>query len=257
MSEPVAAHDEPQAVAPAARSDQDDDASDDGRREVYVAALTLGFTVGLFGVVFGVAAVASGASVGQACVLSLLVFTGASQLSLASEIGSGAGGAAALGGAVLLAARNTVYGLTMSRVIHGPLATRLVAAQLTIDESTAVATAQPTAPRQRLGFWLTGTSVYVFWNLATLVGALAGSAIDVETFGLDIAIPAGFVFMVWPHLQTHRGALAGLIGATICLALVPFVPAGVPVLGAALAILIGLPPDPAARSTVDAPGVMP
>lgn len=219
------------------------DVADDGRRDVFVAAATLGLTVGLFGAVFGVASVAAGASVAQTCVLSLLVFTGASQFSLASEIGSGAGGAAALGGAVLLAARNTVYGLTMSRRIGGPLGQRLVAAQLTIDESTAVATAQPTPERQRLGFWITGITVYLFWNLFTLFGALAGSSIDVATYGLDIAIPAGFVYMVWPHLQTRRGLLAALLGAAICLALVPAAPPGVPVLGAALAVLIGLRPD--------------
>lgn len=212
-----------------------------GRREVFVAALTLGFTVGLFGVVFGVAAVAAGATVTQACVMSLLVFTGASQFSLVSEIGAGAGGPAALGGAVLLAARNTVYGLTMSRVLRGSLATRLLAAQLTIDESTAVATAQPDAALRRLGFWVTGISVYVFWNVATLVGAIAGSAVDVEALGLDIAIPAGFTYMVWPHLRTRRGAIAGALGAVICVALIPFVPAGIPVLGAALAILVGVP----------------
>lgn len=216
-----------------------DDAA--GRREVVVAALTLGFTVGLFGIVFGVAAVAAGATVAQACVMSLLVFTGASQFSLVSEVGAGAGGAAALGGAVLLAARNTVYGLTMSRVLRGSLATRLLAAQLTIDESTAVATAQPNPELRRLGFWVTGVSVYAFWNVATLIGALAGSSVDVEALGLDIAIPAGFTYMVWPHLRTRRGARAGLIGAAICLALIPFVPAGIPVLGAALAILIGIP----------------
>lgn len=212
-----------------------------GRREVFVAALTLGFTVGLFGAVFGVAAVAAGASVAQACVLSLLVFTGASQFSLASEVGAGASGAAALGGAVLLASRNTVYGLTMARVLRGSLARRLLAAQLTIDETTAVATAQPNDGLRRLGFWMTGVSVYVCWNAATLLGALAGSSLDVEALGLDIAIPAGFTYMVWPHLRTARGARAGLAGAIICLALIPFVPAGVPVLGAALAILVGLP----------------
>jgi 4-azaleucine resistance transporter AzlC len=216
------------------------------RREIATAALTLGAAVGLFGVVFGVGTVSAGGTVLQACVMSLLVFTGASQFSFVSEVGAGSTGASALGGAVLLAARNTVYGLAMSRLIGGSLGRRMVAAHLTIDESTAMATAQPTADTRRLGFWVTGVTVFVCWNVSTLIGAFVGSSIDIQKWGLDVAFPAGFVAMVMPHLRTRRGLLAGLVGALICLALVPFTPAGVPVLGAATAVLIGLAPEPEA-----------
>ena len=122
------------------------------RREIATASLTLAGAVGVFGVVFGVGFVAVGGSVLQACVMSLLVFTGASQFSAVSVIGSGGAAAAALGGASILAARNAVYGLAMSRMIGGSLGRRLVAAQLTIDESTAMATAQdrPVRPPLRL-----------------------------------------------------------------------------------------------------------
>ena len=106
------------------------------------ASATLGAVVGVFGVAFGVGAVSAGGSVAQACAMSLLVFTGASQFSAVSVIAAGGTTAAALGGAMLLAARNGVYGLAMSRILGGSLAARLVAAQLTIDESTAMATAQ-------------------------------------------------------------------------------------------------------------------
>lgn len=211
------------------------------RREIVSAVLTLSAAVGLTGVVFGVGCVAAGASVAQTCVMSLLVFTGASQFSLVSEVASGSTGAAALGGAVLLSARNTVYGLAMSRVVTGSLGRRLIGAQLTIDESTAVAAAQPEPSARRLAFWLTGGAIYLFWNVATLIGALAGSGVDIETWGLDVAFPAAFVAMVAPHLRTRRGQQAALLGAAICLVLIPFTPAGVPVLGAAAAILVGLP----------------
>ncbi|MGZ7022495.1 MAG: AzlC family ABC transporter permease, partial [Ilumatobacteraceae bacterium] len=152
-------------------------------RPVVWASLTLGSAVGVFGFVFGVAAVSAGASVLQACAMSLLVFTGASQFSAVGVIAAGGSTASALGGALLLAARNGVYGLAMSRRLTGPLGRRLIAAQLTIDESTAMSAAQPDADAQRAAFWITGISVYVFWNLATLLGALVGSAIDPTTFG--------------------------------------------------------------------------
>ena len=210
-------------------------------RPVITASLTLALAVGVFAVSFGVGAVSAGASVAQTCAMSLLVFTGASQFSAVSVIGSGGSTASALGGALLLAARNGVYGLTMSRRLDGPLARRLVAAQLTIDESTAMSAAQSEPDEQRAAFWITGLSLYFFWNVGTLLGALAGSAINPETFGLDAAFPAAYVAMLWPLLRDPRGRLAALLGAVICLVLIPFVPVGIPILCASLAMLVGVP----------------
>jgi predicted branched-subunit amino acid permease len=141
---------------------------------------------------------------------------------------------------MLLAARNGVYGLTLARDLDGSLGRRLVAAQLTIDESTAMASAQDDPDARRAAFWITGCAVFVCWNLGTLIGALAGEAIDPETYGLDAAFPAGFVAMLAPHLRTPMGRAVGIVGALICLALVPFAPIGVPILCASAAVLIGL-----------------
>jgi 4-azaleucine resistance transporter AzlC len=210
-------------------------------RPVATASLTLALAVGVFAISFGVGAVSAGASVAQTCVMSLLVFTGASQFSAVSVIGSGGSTGSALGGALLLAARNGVYGLTMARRLDGSLGRRLVAAQLTVDESTAMAAAQPDLDRQRAAFWITGLSQYVSWNIGTLLGALAGSAIDPKTFGLDAAFPAAYVAMLWPLLRDGRGRLAAACGAVICVALIPFVPVGIPILCAALAVLVGVP----------------
>jgi 4-azaleucine resistance transporter AzlC len=210
--------------------------------------MALGAAVGVFGISFGVGAVSAGASVMQACAMSLLVFTGASQFSAVSVIGAGGTTASALAGALVLAARNGAYSLTMGRRLPGRLGARLVAAQLTLDESTAMAVAQPEPAAQRAAFWITGVSVYVFWNAGTLIGALIGTSVDPKTFGLDAAFPAGFVAMVWPLLRDPRGRLAAALGATICLVLVPITPIGVPILCASLAVLVGVP-RPAAVAT--------
>lgn len=217
---------------------------DPALRPVVVASITLGAAVGVFAVSFGVGAVSAGASVAQTCAMSLLVFTGASQFSAVSVAGAGGSLASALGGALVLAARNGVYGLTMGRRIPGRLGTRLVAAQLTIDESTAMSVAQDDPAAQRAAFWITGASVYVFWNLGTLLGALAGTAIDPQRFGLDAAFPAGFVAMMAPLLRTRRGRWAACLGAAICLVLIPITPVGVPILCASAAVLIGIPAEP-------------
>jgi 4-azaleucine resistance transporter AzlC len=228
------------------------------RRDVASASLTLGVAVGVFGFVFGVGAVAAGGSVVQACVMSLLVFTGASQFSAVSVVAAGGTTSAALGGAMVLAARNAVYGLAMSRVVSGSLARRAVAAQLTIDESTAMASVQPDPVAKQHAFWITGVTVYLCWNTATLVGALVGSAIDPATYGLDVAFPAGFVAMVAPHLRHRLGLIAGLLGGTICLVLIPFTAVGVPILCASAAVLVGIPtPDAAHPEDLPDETVMP
>ncbi len=212
-------------------------------RPVATASAAVGVVVGAFGVVFGVTAVSAGGSVLQACVMSLLVFTGASQFSAASIVAAGGTTSSALSTSMLLAARNGVYGLTMARVLGGPLTRRLAAAQLVIDETTAMATAQVTRREQATAFWVTGLCVYAFWNLGTLAGALVGSSIDIERWGLDAALPAGFVAMVAPQYRTRNGRLAGLIGALVCLVTIPFVPVGLSILCASVAVLVGLRPE--------------
>ncbi len=222
-----------------------------GMRPVIRASITLGFAVGVFAISFGVAAVAAGASGAQACVMSLLVFTGASQFSAVSVIAGGGSVGSAVGGALLLSARNGVYGLAMSQHAGGSLPSRLVAAQLTIDESTAMALAQEDEPSRRAAFWITGLSVYLFWNLGTLLGVLLGNAVDLKRFGLDAALPAAFVAMVWPHLQSRIGRISAGLGGLICLGLIPFVPVGVPILCASLAVLVGVPAPRAATPDVE------
>jgi 4-azaleucine resistance transporter AzlC len=209
-------------------------------RPVVTASLTIGVAVGVFAIAFGVGAVSAGGTVLQACVMSLLVFTGASQFSAVSVVDSGGSTASALASAMLLAARNGVYGLTMSRDLDGSLGRRLVAAHLTIDETTAMARAQNEPDARRAAFWITGCAIFVFWNLGTLIGALAGEAINPETYGLDAAFPAAFVAMLAPHLRTRIGRVVALLGALICLVLVPFAPIGVPILCASAAALLGL-----------------
>jgi predicted branched-subunit amino acid permease len=209
-------------------------------RPVVTASVTLGAAVGVFAVTFGVGAVAAGASVWQTCVMSLLVFTGASQFSAVSVVASGGTTAAAFGGAMVLAARNGVYGLTLARCLDWSLGRRLLAAQVVVDETTAMATAQRDRAAQRLAFWVTGVTIYTCWNVGTFVGAVAGSAIDPLDFGLDAAFPAGYVAMVAPHLRRRRGLAAGAIGAATCLVTIPVRPVGLPIMCAALAVLIGV-----------------
>src|SRR5258708_31031823 len=132
----------------------------------------LGLAVGTSGLAFGAAAVGSGLSAWQACALSLLAFTGASQFALAAAVASGGSLVAGTAGAILLGSRNTLYGLRLADIMRVRGGRRLLAAHGVIDESTAVALAQPDPGAARAGFLATFASLYPAWNLATLAGAL-------------------------------------------------------------------------------------
>lgn len=212
-------------------------------RRFISASLMIGVAFIIFGLSFGVLAVSAGASVLQSCVMSLLIFTGASQMSAVSVIATGGSAASAFGGAVLLSGRNAVYGLALAPVLRGSsLPARLLGAQWVIDETTAVVSAETDPATRRTAFWISGAILYSSWNLGTLLGALLGSSINPSDFGLDVAFPVMFTAMVASHLRTKQGRLAAIFGAVAAVALAPFMPIGVPILVSAFGMLFGLAP---------------
>lgn len=212
--------------------------------EALRTAVSVGLAVAAYGLSFGALAVTAGLDVWQSCVLSLLMFSGGSQFALIGVIASGgvAAGPAAIASAVLLGARNGIYALRMSPVIGPGVLRRSLAAHLTIDESTAVATAQPTLRGQRVGFWATGVLIYLGWNLTTLLGALLGDLIgDVSRWGLDAAAAAAFLGLLWPRLTQLQPVVVAIAAAVVAAVLMPALPPGLPVLAAAVvALLVGL-----------------
>ena len=208
------------------------------------AALGVGLAVSAYGISFGALAVASGLDIWQTCVLSLFMFSGGSQFALIGVLASGgvAAGPAAIASATLLGARNALYSMRMSPIVGGPWWRRLVAAQWTIDESTAVATAQPTLRGQRAGFWVTGAVIYVGWNLTTLLGALLGDLVgDVRQYGLDAAAAAAFLGLLWPRLTARQPIVVAIAAGVVATALIPVLPPGLPVLAAAaVAVVVGI-----------------
>lgn len=205
-------------------------------------SLGVGIATGLYGVSFGAVSVASGLTVAQTCVLSLLMFTGASQFALVGVIASGGNPFSGAAAALLLGTRNTLYGLRMAPRLAWRGPRRLGAAHLLIDESTAMGVTRTSIPAARLGFFTTGSVVFVLWNLMTLVGALAGTAIgDPRTYGLDAAVGAAFLALLWPRLSSWDHRIVALLAVAVALGAVPLTAAGVPVLAAGgVALLVGL-----------------
>jgi predicted branched-subunit amino acid permease len=239
-------------------ADASDDASDAGwapiRTGILRDALGVGIATGAYGLSFGAISTAAGLSVLQTCVLSLVMFTGGSQFAMVGVIGGGGAAMTGAATALLLGVRNSFYAVRLARLLDVHGFRRPVAAQLVIDESTAMAVVRTTPRAGRLAFWATGVSVYVCWNLATLIGALSAHAFsDPRVLGLDAAAPAAFLALMAPRLRSREPWVVALVAAAVALVSVPFVPAGVPVLfAAAVAVVAGVRPSSAVSSETDA-----
>ncbi len=206
-------------------------------RTTAAASLSVSFTVGLYGVAFGAAGIAAGFSLIQTCLLSLLTFSGASQFAVVGVLGSGGTALAGIATASLLGIRNALYGLRLAPLLRLRGWRKVAGAQVTIDESTGVALGQSDLGEEAMkqGFWLTGLGVYFFWNIFTLLGALGAQAMgDPAAWGLDAAVPAAFLGLVWPRLTNNYEKRLAASALVLSLLLTPFVAAGIPIISTAL-----------------------
>ncbi|HWC70074.1 MAG TPA: AzlC family ABC transporter permease [Actinomycetota bacterium] len=212
------------------------------------AVVPLSIAVVGFGISFGVLARAAGMGSVAPIVMSLATFAGSAQFAAASILGTGGTVAAAITAAVLLNARYGPIGVSVAPSLTGTWWSRFLHAQLTVDETWAIAAEGDGRfnPKVLLG---AGVTLYAAWVTGTILGVAFGDVIgDPSTWGLDAAFPALFLALLVPQLRDRQAVGAAVLGAAIALALTPFTPAGVPIIAASLACLIGL-----ARSDARAP----
>jgi 4-azaleucine resistance transporter AzlC len=222
-----------------------------GRRAVLRAAVGIGLYAGAFGASFGAVAVGSGLSMAQTMVLSLVMFSGASQFAFAGVAAAGGSAVAAVAAALLLGLRNAFYGLPLAQILTPRGAARWWTAHFVIDETTATAVGQSSPGLQRYAFWSTGLTLCVLWQLGSLAGAVVGQVVDPADFGLDAAAPAVFLALLWPGLKRPGARGVAVAGAAVAVALVPWAPQGVPVVAAAgVALIAGFWPAGAAAERV-------
>ena len=210
--------------------------------------------VGIYGAAFGAAANTAGLNLLQTMALSLLLFSGATQFAIVGVIGSGGAVVAAIITGALLGIRNGFYAVRIAPLLQVRGLRRILAAHITIDESIAVALAHESsdgdvdgdsATRDKKnsdlfkGFWFTGLGVLFFWNLFTFIGALgAGLLEDPARWGLDTAVPAAFLALLWPLLKNSRLRIIALTSLHLSLGLAPFLSAGLPII-ATVRIAVG------------------
>jgi 4-azaleucine resistance transporter AzlC len=209
-------------------------------RDGVIAALPFAVAVGLFGISFGVLAeVEAGFGTGAAIVMSITTFGGSAQFAAASILAAGGQPFAAVVAAVLLNLRYLPIGITVASAIRGSLLRRLLIAQVVVDESWAISSRGD--GRFSLPLLIgAGVTLWLAWVAGTIVGVLGGEALgDPGALGLDAAFPALFLALLVGQLRSRTGVGVAVAGAAISIALVPFVPPGVPIVAAALAAAVG------------------
>ncbi len=204
------------------------------------AAVPFAIAGGLLAASFGVLARDVGMPAWAAIAMSAIVFAGSAQIAALSIIGGGGGLGSAIGAAALMNSRFLPMGIAIGPSLPGRAAARAAQGQTVVDASWALASDGEGGFDRHVLF---GSSAiqYVAWVTGTVVGVVAGSALgDPETYGLDAIYPAFFMALLIAETRSGRAVGVAAAGALIALVLIPVAPAGVPVLVASLASLLGL-----------------
>ena len=205
-------------------------------RSILIAAMPIAIAVFVFGVSFGVLAIAAHLPAWSVVMMSVLVFAGSAQFAAVGVISAGGGILTAVLAGALLNLRYLATGIAAARSLPGKSWMRALLAQLVVDESYVLASAagERGRPDQRT-LVLSGAVLYCAWVVGTTLGAWIGPVVgDPKRVGLDAAFPALFTALLWPMLKAPHGARCAIGGALVALLLAPFTPPGVPLAGAAV-----------------------
>lgn len=204
--------------------------------------LALCAAVFVVGISFGAIASAAGIPLVKTVAMSVLIFAGGSQFLAAGIVAAGGSMVAIVLAGLLLNARHLPFGLAIGDTIGASTPARLVGSHIMTDETVAFALAQAEPAARRRAYWTTGVALFITWNIAALIGAVAGGAMgDPNTFGVDAAFPAALLALIMPSLRDKTGLKVALAGMALALLATPFLPAGLPVLVALLGLVFALP----------------
>lgn len=201
------------------------------------AALPLAPSPLLFGLTYGVLADATGFGAAAAVVMSATTFAGSAQFAAVSVLDAGGTIAAAILAAIFLNARYVAISVTVASIFPGGRARRLVESQAIVDESWALS-----GRRGRFEWPIlvgSGLVFYVLWVGSTALGTVLGVE-DPNALGLDAAFAALFLALAVGYLRERRAQQAAALAGVSTLLLIPVAPAGVPIIAASAACLLGL-----------------
>lgn len=183
---------------------------------------------------------------------ALFAWSGTGEVAYASVIASDGSTLAALIAAMLVSSRFALLALSLKGRWQASLIERVGM----YHYASEVAVANAIDQGQRIGpgaarrvFWQLAIPMASGWFIGTVLGLLLGNIVgDTRQIGLDVVFPASFIGTVVTGLRRRDSAVAVMGGLTAAIGLSPVLPAGLPILVAALAALLAVavpPPAPA------------
>ena len=214
-------------------------------RQGALAGLPFALVAGPFGVVFGVIATEAGLNLAETMGFSILVIAGASQLAAVQLMVDNAPTMVVVLAALAINLRMAMYSASLAPYLGAaPVWQRGLIAYLMLDQAYSVSYLRyeegpPMTLSERVAYYMGAiTPICPLWYLATLFGALAGTALPVG-LPIDMAVPIAFLAMIAPMLRTLAHVAAALVSVLGALALA-FVPHNLGLfLAALLALIVG------------------
>jgi predicted branched-subunit amino acid permease len=214
-------------------------ASGEGWADGLRVGLGLGTAVFVLALSFGALARAQGWSLVQATTGSLLVFSGSAQFALLTGLPAG-GALPAVGAAVLVNLRFAPLAAAATSSLRGGRLRRGIEAQSVVDGSWVAAYrgggrfARPVLLGASLVQWPA-------WVAGTLIGALLAPSSEVlHRWGLDVVFPAFYLLLLLDLLRDPASRPPALLGGVLAGVLLLVAPAGLALLAASAAALVGL-----------------
>lgn len=202
---------------------------------------TMAITFFSLGVTLQVVLIDSGTSSTRAFVASAVIFSATSQFAYLAVREGGGGDWAAIAAGWVVATRFGILAVSLSPKLPRGFLRRAAAAVNAFDPNVAVAVQQPTPKLVEREFWRTTAGMMLGWFGGIAAGTLLGNFLgDTQRWGLDAVFPAALLAIIGNLLRQRDGFIAGVTGAIICLVLLPFIPAGLPIILSVLGVAIAL-----------------
>jgi len=176
-----------------------------------------------FGIVCGIGAMAAGASPFAALAMSMIMFSGAAQIVAAQLLTAGAPFAVILLSCLVVSLRLVMYSAAMAPYLR-PLDHRWRAVlSFFLTDQAFAATLQRFRTsddvRSNASYFLgSGACLWITWQIATLVGIVAGEIIA-ASWQLDFVVPLCFLAVLVPLLRDRISMLVFIVATVTVVAL--------------------------------------
>jgi len=193
------------------------------------------------GVTMQVLLINNGSTGTRAFIASAVIFSATSQFAYVAVRDGGGSDWAAIAAGWVVATRFGILAVSLSPRLPKGVLRRAAAAVNAFDPNVAIAVQQETPQQVEREFWRTTAGMMIGWFSGLTVGTLLGNVLgDTQRFGLDAIFPAALLAIIGNLLRTRDGFIAGVAGAVICLVLLPFVPAGLPIILSVAGVAVAL-----------------